>query len=61
MRYFSSLLATATAVSALSAAVLPNAGQDVLASEDQYLIELEPGSTRWITEDEKWELKRVSD
>lgn len=25
----------------------------------QYLIELEPGDTRWIAEEEKWALKRV--
>lgn len=30
------------------------------ASTEQYLIELEHGVTRWVTEDEKWELKRVS-
>ncbi|KAJ4409487.1 Leucine aminopeptidase 1 [Gnomoniopsis sp. IMI 355080] len=28
------------------------------ASTEQYLIELEHGVTRWVTEDEKWELKR---
>jgi hypothetical protein len=26
---------------------------------DQYLVELGPGESRWITEDEKWILKRV--
>lgn len=30
------------------------------ASTEQYLIELEHGVTRWVTEDEKWELRRVS-
>lgn len=29
------------------------------ASTEQYLIELEYGVTRWVTEDEKWELRRV--
>ena len=29
-------------------------------SLDRFLIELSPGETRWITEDEKWELRRVS-
>lgn len=27
--------------------------------ENQYLIELDPGNTRWIAEEEKWALKRV--
>ena len=26
---------------------------------DEFLIELAPGETRWIKEDEKWELRRV--
>jgi bacterial leucyl aminopeptidase len=26
---------------------------------ETYLIELAPGETRWVTEDEKWELRRV--
>ncbi|OTA69138.1 Zn-dependent exopeptidase [Hypoxylon sp. EC38] len=25
---------------------------------ERYLIELEPGNTRWVTEDEKWQLRR---
>lgn len=28
-------------------------------TEYQYLIELGPGDTRWIVEEEKWALKRV--
>ena len=28
-------------------------------STEKYLIELAPGNTRWVTEDEKWELRRV--
>lgn len=31
---------------------------DELSSE-KYHIELAPGDTRWVTEDEKWELRRV--
>lgn len=27
--------------------------------EEKYLIELSPGETRWVTEEEKWELRRV--
>lgn len=26
---------------------------------DRYLIELSPSETRWVTEDEKWALRRV--
>ncbi|CAK7245389.1 MAG: Leucine aminopeptidase 1 [Sporothrix thermara] len=29
-----------------------------VAAAEQYLIELAPGETRWVTEDEKWELRR---
>ena len=35
-------------------AVLPN-----LEAEEKYLIELSPGEVEWITEDQKWEYKRV--
>ncbi|KAH6692404.1 leucyl aminopeptidase [Plectosphaerella plurivora] len=28
------------------------------AEEQKYLIELAPGKTQWVTEDEKWELRR---
>ncbi|KAI9832713.1 MAG: Leucine aminopeptidase 1 [Phylliscum demangeonii] len=28
--------------------------------QDRYLIELQPGETRWVTEEEKWALKRAS-
>jgi len=34
-------------------------GIDV-AEPEQYLIELAPGKTQWVTEEEKWELRRVS-
>jgi hypothetical protein len=32
---------------------------NTVGPEDQYLIELHPGETRWVTEDEKWALRRV--
>ena len=32
--------------------------QTTLESE-RFLVELSPGDTRWVREDEKWELKRV--
>lgn len=41
----------------------PRSGQAVLRThvndEEEYLIELGPGDTRWIKEDEKWALRRV--
>jgi leucyl aminopeptidase len=30
-----------------------------LVEEEKYLIELKPGHTQWVTEEEKWELRRV--
>lgn len=61
MKYLASLFASITAATALSAAVVqdPSRHQDVLAPAEQYLLEIEPGTTKWATEEEKWELKRV--
>jgi leucyl aminopeptidase len=36
--------------------VILNAG----VGEEQFLIELAPGKTLWVSEEEKWELRRVS-
>jgi len=33
-------------------------GQNPLASAEKYLIELAPGETQWVTDDEKWALRR---
>lgn len=33
--------------------------QLTITEPDEYLIELAPGETKWITEDEKWALRRV--
>jgi len=33
--------------------------QLTIIEPDEYLIELSPGETRWVTEDEKWELRKV--
>lgn len=30
-------------------------------SRELYLVEFEPGSTRWVTEGEKWDLRRASE
>ncbi|EOA83813.1 Leucine aminopeptidase 1 [Exserohilum turcicum] len=40
------------------AQVVLQESQAPLAEADQYLIELAPGETRWVTEDEKWELRK---
>ena len=34
--------------------------QLTIVEPDEYLIELSPGETRWVTENEKWELRKVS-
>ncbi|KAK4942283.1 Leucine aminopeptidase 1 [Elasticomyces elasticus] len=65
MKYHSlvaALAATFAAVSALSIDTRPQQqipldGEQPIAQE-QYLIELSPGETRWVVEEEKWELKR---
>ncbi|EMC93563.1 hypothetical protein BAUCODRAFT_245698 [Baudoinia panamericana UAMH 10762] len=33
-------------------------GQNPLASAERYLIELAPSQTQWVTEEEKWQLRR---
>lgn len=60
MKATSALLALATCSSALS---IWNSEQAMLGdqSEDsQYLIETAPDRRRWISEDEKWVLRRVN-
>ncbi|KAL8695646.1 MAG: hypothetical protein Q9224_003266 [Gallowayella concinna] len=57
------LLAVLTAFATASPAPAPAAAEDqeVLgqnANSDRYLIELNPGETRWIAEDDKWALRR---
>lgn len=32
----------------------------VLNPEEKFLIEMAPGETQWVTEEDKWELRRVS-
>lgn len=39
--------------------VLTDQQQPTIVEPDEYLIELSPGETRWVTEDEKWELRKV--
>lgn len=55
------LLLAVIAAAATARAIASN-DQEVLGSvieAEKYLIELAPGETRWIEEDEKWALRRV--
>ena len=57
-----SLTALTTSLVAAAAISHGRDGQVPLGStveSDKYLIELGVGETRWISENEKWELKRV--
>lgn len=40
--------------------LLPDGVPEVPKDTQKYHVELSPGETRWVTEDEKWELRRVS-
>ena len=61
MKYHSLLAGLlATATTALSIIDRDQAVLGEGVGADRYLIELGPGNTRWITEDEKWALRRVS-
>jgi leucyl aminopeptidase len=31
----------------------------VLQPEETFLVETAPGKTKWVTEDDKWEMRRV--
>ncbi|KAK8185605.1 hypothetical protein BC567DRAFT_239894 [Phyllosticta citribraziliensis] len=52
-----------TFVAAATALVVVRDDQAPLQQLDQverYLVELSPGDTKWVTEDEKWELRRAT-
>ena len=62
----SSVLLSLSAVALVAAVATPKDPQVILQNPqvtidepDEYLIELSPGETRWVTEDEKWALRRV--
>lgn len=38
----------------------PASNKHPLPETERYLIEINPYDTRWVTEEEKWELKLVS-
>lgn len=61
MRYLVSLALAVTAASAVSVSNQNHRGYsgDQIAVQEQFLVELGPGETIWITEEQKWELKRV--
>lgn len=57
------LILSLLALSALVASTLsvPEPQQVALGNHEteRYLIEINPGETRWVTEDDKWALRRV--
>lgn len=62
MKFLAALALGATATSVLAAVIPqqdPLTGPQVYREAEQYLIELEPGNTIWVTEDEKWSLRLV--
>jgi leucyl aminopeptidase len=52
-------IASAFSIETLFPEQVPLENEKPISSE-RYLIELSPGETRWVSEDEKWELLRVS-
>ena len=57
MKTAAALICASLALQA-SALFLP-ATQNTFSGPEKYLIELAPGETRWVTEDQKWELRRA--
>ena len=61
---FSTTIALSATASTVLAAVIPQVplGPSIVQNSQQtkWLIELAPYTTRWVTEEEKWELKLVS-
>lgn len=59
----STLLALSATTGALASSVLqqePLMGEVLRQETEQFLVELAPDETVWVTEEEKWTLKRVS-
>jgi hypothetical protein len=59
---FSQASLLAACLPAVSARFIEIAEADnvVLQPDELFLIETAPGRTQWVTEEEKWELRRVS-
>lgn len=61
----SAILAACASGLAVQAFSVPRIAQDAaqqvqgFMSPEQYLIELAPGETKWVTDAEKWALRRV--
>ncbi|KAL9100336.1 MAG: hypothetical protein Q9163_004272 [Psora crenata] len=56
------LVLAVTSIATTAVLSFPNSNQITLGPHqegDQYLIELRPGIVRWVTENEKWALRRV--
>jgi len=61
MRYLSTLVGGLAATAVATPLLVTDAQQAIAApvtAPEQYLIELAPGETLWVTEDEKWALRR---
>lgn len=58
---FSQASAIAACIPAVAGRFIATTEQDnvILDAAEQFLIETAPGKTQWVTEDDKWELRRV--
>ena len=59
MKAVTVLLALVASSTALSVRNDEQTVLSVQSDEDLYLIESAPGNQRWVSEDQKWELRRV--
>lgn len=59
---FSQASLLAACVPAVAGRFLEKAEVDsvVLRPDETFLVETAPGKTKWVTEEEKWEMRRVS-
>ena len=65
MKFLAPVVLGAIASTGALAAAVPKPQQEPLIDlpihyeQERYLVELAPGKTRWVTEEEKWSLKLV--
>ena len=52
------LPASALSIPVQAQQVIQQAHDTIFGESERYLIELAPGETRWVTENEKWALRR---
>jgi leucyl aminopeptidase len=59
---FSKASIIAACVPAIGARFIETAEVDnvLLQPDEKYLVETAPGETKWVTEEDKWEMRRVS-